>query len=29
VPVIDVEGIILKGFNPYNIRNAVEKRRNL
>ena len=26
VPVIDVEGIILKGFNPYNIRNAVEKR---
>ncbi len=29
VPVIDVEGIILVGFSENNIRNAVEKRRNL
>ncbi|MGA2959316.1 MAG: DUF4124 domain-containing protein [Thermodesulfobacteriota bacterium] len=29
VPVIDVEGIILKGFIPDRIKNAVEKRRNL
>jgi glutaredoxin len=29
VPVIDVEGIILKGFTPDRIKNAVEKRRNL
>jgi len=29
VPVIDVEGIILRGFNPYNIRAAIEKRRSL
>ena len=28
-PVIDVEGIILKGFSPNKIRSAVEKRRNL
>ncbi len=29
VPVIDVEGIILKGYNADNIKNAVEKRRNI
>ena len=29
VPVIDVEGIILKGFSPNKIRSAVEKRRIL
>lgn len=29
VPVIDVEGIILKGFIPDRIKSAVEKRRNL
>jgi glutaredoxin len=29
LPVIDVEGIILKGFIPDRIKNAVEKRRNL
>ncbi len=29
VPVIDVEGIIVKGFSPARIKAAVEKRRNL
>ena len=29
VPVIDVEGIIVYGFSPDQIKNAVEKRRNL
>jgi len=29
IPVIDVEGIILKGYNADNIKNAVEKRRNI
>jgi len=29
VPVIDVEGIILKGYNADNIKNAIEKRRNI
>jgi len=28
VPVIDVEGIVLKGFNPDNIKAAIEKRRS-
>ncbi len=29
VPVIDVEGIILRGYNADNIKTAVEKRRNI
>ena len=29
VPVIDVEGIIIKGYSPEAIRGAIEKRRNL
>jgi glutaredoxin len=29
VPVIDVEGIIIKGYSPERIKEAVEKRRNL
>jgi glutaredoxin len=29
VPVIDVEGIILKGFSEESVKNAVEKRRNM
>jgi len=29
VPVIDVEGIIIKGYAPERIKEAVEKRRNL
>jgi hypothetical protein len=29
VPVIDAEGIIPKGCNADNIKNAVEKRRNI
>jgi glutaredoxin len=29
VPVIDVEGIIVKGFSESSIKTAVEKRRNL
>jgi mycoredoxin len=29
VPVIDIEGIILKGFSPDKIKNAVEKKRNI
>jgi glutaredoxin len=29
VPLIDVEGIIIKGYNPGAIKEAVEKRRNL
>jgi len=29
VPVIDVEGIIIYGFSPDQIKNAVEKRRNI
>jgi glutaredoxin len=28
VPVIDVEGIIIKGYNPDSIKAAVEKRRS-
>ncbi len=28
VPLIDVEGIIIHGYNPSGIRDAVEKRRN-
>jgi glutaredoxin-like YruB-family protein len=29
VPLIDVEGIIIKGYNPDTIRAAIERRRNL
>ena len=29
VPVIDVEGTIIQGFDPEAIRSAVERRRNL
>jgi hypothetical protein len=29
VPLIDVEGIIVKGFRPDSIKRAVEKRRNI
>ena len=29
VPVIDVEGIIIKGYNPDAIKAAIEKRRSL
>ena len=29
VPLIDVEGIIVKGFSPDRIKRAVEKRRNI
>ncbi len=29
VPVIDVEGIIIRGFNPDRIKAAVEKRKNI
>jgi len=29
VPVIDVEGIIIRGFNPDRIKAAVEKQRNI
>ena len=29
VPVIDVEGIIIKGYGPAQIKEAVEKRRDL
>ena len=29
VPVIDVEGIILRGYNSDSIKNAVEERRNI
>ena len=28
VPFIDVEGIMIRGFNPTAIKNAVEKKRN-
>lgn len=29
VPVIDVEGIIIKGYHPDSIKAAVEKRRSV
>ena len=28
VPLIDVEGIIIKGYNPERIKDAVEKKKN-
>ena len=28
VPLIDVEGIIIRGFNPAAIKDAIERRRN-
>jgi hypothetical protein len=27
VPVIDIEGIIVRGFNPSSINDAIEKKR--
>ena len=29
VPLIDIEGIIIRGYNPDALKGAVEKRRNL
>jgi len=29
VPLIDIEGIIIKGYNPDALKGAVERRRNL
>ena len=29
VPLIDIEGIIIRGYNPDALRGAIEKRRNL
>jgi hypothetical protein len=29
VPLVDIEGIIIRGYNPDALKGAVEKRRNL
>ena len=29
LPFIDIEGIIIRGYNPDALKGAVEKRRNL
>jgi glutaredoxin len=29
VPLIDIEGIIIKGYNPDALKSAIERRRSL